>query len=239
MSEKYRALIVDDEWLAREDLARQLRLYPQIEIVGEADSVESAAKMITTLQPDVVFLDIQMPRESGFKLFDKVEIDFQVIFVTAFDNYAIRAFEVNALDYLLKPVSSTRLEKAILRLSASKSSATLNRLNYDDYIFIKANNHTGFVKLSSILYIKAVGDYTEVYLANGGKRMLLKSVREWEEHLPSQYFLRIHRSTIINIEYTEKIEPWFRSTYQVYLRNVAEPFPTSRKYASELRKKIF
>src|SRR5438105_1598221 len=152
MRQQYRSLIVDDEWLARQDLRRLLSKHPEIEIIGEADSVENAAKMISELSPDVVFLDIQMPEESGFKLYDRVDVDFKIIFVTAFDNYAIRAFEVNALDYLLKPVNPTRLAQTIARLSEPKSGKerTKSELKHDDYVFIKSQGRTRFVKISSI-----------------------------------------------------------------------------------------
>src|SRR5690242_17927590 len=132
-------IIVDDEDLARQDLKNQLANFPEINIVGEANSVESAVKVINNTLPDVVFLDIQMPKESGFKLFEKMTIDFPVVFVTAFDNYAIRAFEVNALDYLLKPVNKTRLAQTIDRLKRQEKPEANPKLqlDYQDFIFIK------------------------------------------------------------------------------------------------------
>jgi len=236
-----RVVLVDDEELARQDLQHQLAHFQQIQVVGQANSVEIAVEVINTTEPDLVFLDIQMPKESGFKLFEKMEIDFSVIFVTAFDNFAIRAFEVNALDYLLKPVSLPRLSQALARLEKSSKSESkpTQPLDYNDFIFIKGQGRTGFVKINSIIYISATGDYTEVYTTKGEKKLVLKSLREWEEHLPTQQFLRIHRSVLINIEYIEKVEPWFRSSYQIYLRNITTPLTTSRKYSSELRKKFF
>lgn len=236
-----RVVLVDDEELARQDLQHQLANFQQIQVVGQANSVETAVEVINTTDPDLVFLDIQMPKESGFKLFEKMEIDFFVIFVTAFDNFAIRAFEVNALDYLLKPVSLPRLSQSLARLekSSKNESKPTQPLDYNDFIFIKGQGRTGFVKINSIIYISATGDYTEVYTTKGEKKLVLKSLREWEEHLPSQQFLRIHRSLLINIEYIERVEPWFRSSYQIYLRNITNPLTTSRKYSSELRKKFF
>ena len=242
MSCLYRVLIVDDEWLARQDLRRLLSKFPEMEVIGEADSVANAVDIIAESSPDLVFLDIQMPEESGFKLFDRVEkIDFKIIFVTAFDNYAIRAFEVNALDYLLKPVNPSRLAQSIARLSEQKSrkETSSTELKYDDYVLIKSQGRTGFVKLSSIICIKSIGDYTEIYTTSGVKRLAMKSLREWEESLPSQYFLRIHRTVIINIEYVESIEPGLKSTFQVCLQNIPDPFTSSRKYSQELRKRFF
>ncbi len=236
-----RTIIVDDEDLARQDLQHQLAGFPEINIVGEASSVEMAVKVINNTLPDVVFLDIQMPKESGFKLFEKIPIDFSVVFVTAFDNYAIRAFEVNALDYLLKPVNKTRLAQTIDRLQKQEKPEinTKLKLDYQDFIFIKYQGRTGFVKVSSIIYISATGDYTEVYTDKGEKKLVLKSLREWEEHLPNKHFFRIHRGEIINLEYVEKVEPSFKSTYQIYLRNIPNPLATSRKYSTELRKRFF
>jgi two-component system, LytTR family, response regulator len=219
-----------------------LSKFPEIEVIGEADSVANAVGMISESSPDLVFLDIQMPEESGFKLFDRVEkIDFKIIFVTAFDNYAIRAFEVNALDYLLKPVNPSRLAQSIARLSEQKSrkETSSTELKYDDYVFIKSQGRTGFVKLSSIVCIKSIGDYTEIHTTSGVKRLAMRSLREWEESLPSQYFLRIHRTVIINIEYVESVEPGLKCTFQVCLRNIPDPFTTSRKYSQELKKRFF
>lgn len=239
MGKKFRVLIVDDEFLAREGLRRLLGQYPDIEIVGEADSVETAAQAIKVVEPDVVFLDIQMPGETGFNLFNRVDVNFKVVFVTAFDNYAIRAFEVNALDYLLKPLNPLRVAQTIARLGEERSTTNVKgKLNYDDYIFIDTKSRNGFVKVDSIAYIMAAGDYSEIYLNNGEKRMMLRTLREWEEKLPEKYFFRIHRAIIINLSYVEKTKPGIKSTYQIYLRNITTPFTTSRKYGMELRKKF-
>jgi two-component system, LytTR family, response regulator len=236
---KFRVLIVDDEALAREGLRRQLMPYQQLEIIGEADSVESAARLVEQFHPDVVFLDIQMPGESGFNLLARVENDFKVIFVTAFDNYAIRAFEVNALDYLLKPLSPARIADTIARLDEEAHAPVIKeQLSYDDYIFIDDKRRSKFIKVADILYITSAGDYSDVYLKSGEKYMLLKAMREWEAKLPGKSFLRIHRSIIINLNYVEKTEPGFKNTFQIYLANIPQPFTSSRKYAQELKKKF-
>ncbi|MBI4851376.1 MAG: response regulator transcription factor [Acidobacteria bacterium] len=236
-----RAVIVDDEDLARQDLKNQLSNFPQIIVVGEANSVETAVEIINNIEPDVVFLDIQMPKESGFKLFEKIPVDFPVVFVTAFDNYAIRAFEVNALDYLLKPVNRNRLAQTITRLEKQEKPEFDNKLklDYQDFIFIKCQGRTGFVKISSIIYICAIGDYTEIHINKGEKKLVLKPLCEWEQNLPNKHFFRIHRSQIINIDYVDRVEPGFKSTYQIYLKNIVEPLSTSRKYSTELRKRFF
>jgi two-component system, LytTR family, response regulator len=240
MRRQYRAFIVDDERHAREDLCRELAVHPEIEIIGEAESIDEAARLIPSLKPDVVFLDIQMPKDSGFKLFDRVEVNFKVVFVTAFDNYAIRAFEVNALDYLLKPIRPERLTQTIARLSEKKNDRAPSKksLNHDDYVFIQSQGRTGFLRVNSIACIRVAGDYTELCIAKGERRSVLKSMNEWEEELPKQYFLRIHRSTIINLEYVERADPEPGGIYKVYLRGISEPFTTSHRRASELRRRI-
>lgn len=240
ISKTIRTLIVDDEPLARKGLRRLLLQYSEIEVIGEADSVESAVTLIKQFHPDLVFLDIQMPGESGFNLLPRVDTDLKVVFVTAFDNYALRAFEVNALDYILKPIDPARLTHTIERLlnSSTKVAKVASKFHYEDYIFIKADYKTGFVKIASISYIVVSGDYSEVYTTDGEKRLVLRSLREWGESLPNQYFLRIHRTTMININYVEKVIDGIRGAYQIYLRGIPTPFTTSRKYAGELRKRF-
>lgn len=242
MKNKFRTIIIDDELFARKDILRLLSHHPEIEVIGEADSVRSAATKITELQPDLIFLDIEMQDGSGFQLFDLVEVSFKVVFITAFDNYAIRAFEVNAFDYLLKPVSPTRLARTIARLheKSSPSVAALTKLlNYDDYLFIKGSGHAGFIKVSSIVSITASVDASEIILNNGESRLLSRSLREWEAHLPMQHFLRIHRGAIINVAFVERVETWPRSTYQVFMKHIPEPLVASRRYAGELKKRFF
>lgn len=235
-----RVVLVDDEELARQDLQHQLAHFQQIQVVGQANSVEIAVEVINTTEPDLVFLDIQMPKESGFKLFEKMEIDFSVIFVTAFDNYAIRAFEVNALDYLLKPVNPTRLAQTLERvktnLTVSATNPNKQIYSYEDYLFVKSKEKPEFLKISSIVYITATGSYTHIY-TGGKEKVVIKPLKEWEDLLPPQHFLRIHRTYIINLNYIEKIEPWFNNSYQVYLKTVKTPIITSRRYAGKLRER--
>jgi two-component system, LytTR family, response regulator len=240
MSQSFRAILVDDERLARKELRSMLSEHPSVEIIGEAENVEQASKLIRTQQPQVVFLDIQMPGESGFALLEKVTADFKVIFVTAFDAYAIRAFEVNALDYLLKPINPDRLARAIERLAAAElpSAQTARKLEYEDRLFIEVDEHSRFMKINSIVCISAAGDYSEVVTNEGKKSLVQKSLKEWEDRLPEKYFTRIHRSTIINLEYIERIVGWFNRSYQVHLRHVEEPLTMSRRYAVKLKLKF-
>jgi two-component system LytT family response regulator len=236
----WNALIIDDERLARKDLSSLLENHPEIKIVGEAEDVPSAQIGITELQPDLIFLDIQMPGESGFDLLDKMEVSAKIIFVTAYDEYAIRAFEVNAVDYLLKPVNPERLAHALDKLEEdeSETGGSARTLGYDDRLFLMVGSHFKFLKVDSILSIQAAGDYTEVFTGDGKKGLTLKSMKEWESRLPEQYFIRIHRSTIVNMDHIERVEEWFNYSFRVYLKGREEPLMMSRRYAAKLKDKL-
>ena len=240
MKRPWRVLVVDDERLARKDLISLLGAYDHITVVGEADDVPSAAKAIERLDPDVVFLDIQMPGESGFELLEKAAVEAQVIFVTAFDEYAIRAFEVNALDYLLKPVNPDRLAKTLERLERREleTPKKIRRLGYDDRLFLMLGRNFKFLKVDTILAVTAAGDYSEVLTSEGSKGLVLKSMKEWETRLPAQHFLRVHRSTIINMDYIDRVEEWFNYSFKVYLKGVEEPYVISRRYATRLKDRL-
>jgi two-component system LytT family response regulator len=237
---RLKAVIVDDERLARNKLRLMLAKHPEIQVVGEADSARGAREAIESLKPDVVFLDVQMPGESGFDLLATVSPALKFIFVTAFDEYAIRAFEVNALDYLLKPVNPDRLARSVERLTVARAAAEDVRkaLDYDDHLFLTVDDRSTFLKVSRIECIVAAGPYSDVVTSDGRRAMVLKAMKHWEERLPEKYFMRIHRSTIINVEYVERVEKWFNYSYQVYLRGISEPFTISRRYAARLKEKL-
>ncbi len=237
---RLRCILIDDERLARAKLRSMLANHTDIQIVGEADSVGSAVELIEQERPDVIFLDIQMPGETGFDLLEQIASTFRIIFVTAFDEYAIRAFEVNALDYLLKPVSPARLARSIERLKTARAeNETASRpLEYDDHLFLSFDNRSRFLRVSEIECILAAGAYSEVLTRQGQKAMVLKSLKEWEDRLPEKHFMRIHRSTIINLECVERMDKWFNYSYQVYLRGITEPFIMSRRYAARLRDRL-
>ncbi len=240
MTERFTALLVDDERLARKELRSMLAEHQNIEVIGEAENVQQALELIQQSEPDVVFLDIQMPGGSGFTLLEQTAPSFKVIFVTAFDAHAIRAFEVNALDYLLKPINPERLTQAIDRLSSGEpaTSQTQRRLEYEDRLFIEVNERSHFVKVSDIVFISAAGDYSEVVTRDGPKSLVLKPLKEWEERLPEKHFTRIHRSSIINLDYVEKVETWFNRSYRIHLQKVKEPLIMSRRYAARLKTKF-
>ena len=240
MNRIWRAVIVDDERLARAKLRSLLEAHPEIKLAGEADNVASALELITETQPDVVFLDIQMPGESGFDLVNNLGIPVKIIFVTAFDEYAIRAFEVNALDYLLKPLIPERLTKAIERLASTPGivEKSFRPLEYDDFLFLPFGDSSRFLRVSQIKCIRAADVYSEIFTAGGEKTLVLKPLSEWEERLPEKHFARIHRSTIISIEFVERVEKSFNYSFEVYLRGAGKPLMMSRRYAARLKDKM-
>jgi two-component system, LytTR family, response regulator len=240
MNRLWKAVIVDDERLARVKLRTMLEIYSHITVIGEADNSEDALRLINKAQPDVVFLDIQMPGESGFDLVNRLEHPVKIIFVTAFDEYAIRAFEINALDYLLKPVTPDRLNRAIERLfhSAPPVENPNRRLEHDDFLFLTIGRNSRFLRVREIKYISAADVYSEIVTVDNQKALVLKPLSEWEERLPENYFARIHRSAIINIELVERVEKLFNRSYQVYLRGESAPLTMSRRYAARLKEKL-
>jgi two-component system, LytTR family, response regulator len=240
MKKNFSAIIVDDERLARKDLIFLLKEFENVKIIGEAEDVKSAKSLSDKLNPDLIFLDIQMPGESGFTLVEQVNPKTKIIFVTAYDEYAVRAFEVNALDYLMKPVNPDRLKKTIEKLSSETKKIELKTksLCYDDTLFILLNSQMKFVKISDILFIESSGDYSELNFINNAKGLTSKPMNEWEERLPKNHFIRIHRTSIINLNYVQKIEEWFNNSFRVYLSGKTEPLLISRRYASKLKEKM-
>ena len=236
------ALIVDDERLARKELRSLLAAHPAVEVVGEADSVAAALAVLEGERPDLVFLDIQLAGETGFDLLERAgSIDFRTVFVTAFDAYAIRAFEVNALDYLLKPVNPARLKRAIDKLlpgGPPPAAASPRPLAIDDRVYLELGDRSVFLKIDRVTHIVAAGDYTEVFAAEGQKYMVEKPLREWEARLPEKFFARVHRNCIVNLEYVERVESWFNRSQQLFLRGRDEPLTVSRRHAARLKEKF-
>lgn len=233
---KINAIIVDDERPARIELKFLLNTIENVEVIGESDNVDDAVELIQNKKPDLVFLDIQLAGQSGFDLLEKIAITFKVIFVTAYDEYAIKAFEVNATDYLLKPVDPVRLESSIRRVFEQNIQAKCNKLGYHDSLYVKLSNKTAkFIKLSSVVAITSVGNYTRL-LANDHKTyIILKTMKQWENELPNEYFIRIHRTTIVNIEFIQKIEKYSDLHQKIFLLNMDQSFEVSRSCASRLK----
>lgn len=234
-----RAIIVDDEWLVRHELKTLLQEHPEIEIVGEAFDVNQAAQLINHEKPDVLFLDIEMPGKSGFDLLKECDICCTVVFVTAYNQYAIRAFEVNALDYLLKPIQKDRLAVTVRRLlSEDQSKLQTTKALYDDVIYVMINGSFKFLKLSQLKCITAEGNYSYIYYNQDKKDLVSKTLLDWEQILPEKYFIRIHRSTIVNFEYVKRIKKCSNHTHDVYIQNIEQPFHMSRRYAVKLKDQL-
>jgi two-component system LytT family response regulator len=235
------AIIVDDERLARRELRAMLEEThaATIRVVGEAESVRTAAELVRTTDADLVFLDVQLTGESGLDLLPLIDPSVSVVFVTAFDQYAVRAFEVNALDYLLKPVAPARLARAVERLgepNAAAEEAPVSKLSVRDRLFLRLDDRMGFIRVGDITSIIADGDYTGIRLATGQTHRVRKSLRDWLVRLPEATFVRVHRSTIVNLEYVEQVEEWSHFSYRLYLRGWDEPVTMSRRYAGQLKR---
>ncbi len=231
-----KTIIVDDERLARKELISMLGHYDFVEIVDECANVDEALISIRENSPDLVFLDIQMPEKTGFELLEELENMPQVIFVTAYDEYAIKAFEVNALDYILKPVDPKRLEKIMLKLEemdSSEKKIPTSKLGYQDQIFIKDGDNCWFVKLGDIRLFESVGNYVKVYF-NDNKPMLLRSLNKIEERLDEKEFFRVNRKHIVNMTWIEKVDNWFSGGLKLTLRN-GEEVEVSRRQAQKFR----
>jgi two-component system LytT family response regulator len=235
-------LIVDDERLARRELKELLQEGHghEIHVIAEAASVQEAATLARLHDPDVVFLDVHLAGETGFDLLPLLDGAVAVVFVTAFDRYAIRAFEVNALDYLLKPVAPQRLAATLARLGepAPAESASIQGLTYDDRLFLRLDDRMTFLHLREIVAILAAADNSILQLTGGKQARARKPLREWADRLPERNFARIHRSTIVNLDFVERVEEWSHFSYRLYLRGITEPFQMSRRWAARLRSRL-
>lgn len=233
-----RALIVDDERLARQEMRALLKAHPEIDVVGEAGSVTQACQMLAVERPDVVFLDIQLAGESGFDVIPAAG-GCHVVFVTAFDSYAVRAFEAAARDYLLKPVEPRRLEQTVARLRTGDHPArSAHPLTQDDWLFAQIGTSHGFIKVERIRCIIAEGDYSRLWFDDGQSSLMLRSLREWETRLPATQYLRVHRSVIVNLVYVRQVSGDLRTGYMAHVQGLAQPIPISRRYASRLRARL-
>ncbi|MBM3412933.1 MAG: response regulator transcription factor [Bacteroidetes bacterium] len=212
-----RTLLIDDERLARVELKKLLKDYPSIEVVDEAANVADALDKIDKLRPDLIFLDIQMPGKTGFDLLAELDSAPQVIFTTAHHEYALKAFEVNAMDYLTKPIDPARLSDAVqkvLQLEAARSShgadagLPVGMLSENDQVFVKDGYRCWFVKLNEIRFFESVGNYARVFFGSNNP-MILKSLNALEERLDPKLFFRTNRKHIVNLRMIEKVEPYF------------------------------
>lgn len=236
-----RTIIIDDERLARNELKKLLLEYPEIEVIDEAANAEEGIQKIQEQQPDLIFLDIQMPGKTGFDLLRELDRTPEVIFTTAYDEYALKAFEVNALDYLLKPIEPKRLADAIHKLEEEEelhqqeAAVTVNRgiLNENDQVFVKDGERCWFVRLGDIRIFESVGNYAKVYFGTN-KPLILKSLNALEERLDERVFFRANRKHIVNLRLIEKIEPYFNGGLLLEIQG-GEKIEVSRRQAVKFK----
>ena len=231
-----KAIIIDDERLARAELRKLLQEFPEVEVVDEAANVDEGISKIENHNPDIIFLDIQMPGKTGFDLLSELDRAPQVIFTTAYDEYALKAFEVNALDYLLKPIEPRRLADAMEKLAKGRQpnfhrSPTEHDkhslLSEDDQVFVKDGERCWFVKLSEVRLFESVGNYAKVFFGPN-KPLILKSLNALEERLDDKVFFRANRKHIVNLRMIEKIEPYFNGGLLLELKG-GEKIEVSRR----------
>ena len=224
---KIKAVIVEDSRLARNELKELIKKYGDIELVGEAENVDNGVALIQNTAPDLLFLDINMPEKDGFELLELLDEVPITVFTTAFDEYAIKSFEYNALDYLLKPVSDKRFAMAMDKVRAKMENAPQDKrietkkLSEGSQIFIKDGEACWLVKISDISLFEIVGNYTRVFFEDK-KPLLYKSLNQVEEKLPETSFFRANRQQIVNTNFIENVVPWFNGKLKLTLKNGEE-----------------
>jgi two-component system, LytTR family, response regulator len=241
-----KALLVDDERLARNELRRLLKAFSDIQVAGEAANAKEVREQLAVLKPDLLFLDVQMPGETGIELLESLEAPVPyVIFTTAYDEFAVKAFELNALDYLLKPVDPARLFAAVEKLrsklngpadSASDKVVPRDRLAAEDKVFVREGDRCWFVEVKSIRLLESEGNYTRVHFDHA-QPQLFRSLNAMEERLDPKYFFRANRRQIINLAWIDTIEPWFSGGLLVHLKGGAK-VELSRRQAQDFRDKM-
>lgn len=235
----FKAIIIDDERLARQELRTLLETHKEIEVVGEAANANEGLQKINDLEADIIFLDIQMPGKTGFEMLAEVGAVPNVIFTTAYDQFALRAFEVNALDYLMKPIDPKRLEEALQKLKVADAkellqlSSTKAMLGEEDQVFVKDGEKCWFVKLGEVRLFESVGNYAKVFFGTN-KPLILKSLNALEERLDNRIFFRASRKHIVNMRMIEKVEPYFNGGLLLEIKG-GEKVEVSRRQAVKFR----
>jgi two-component system LytT family response regulator len=217
-----RAIVIDDSRLARNELKRLLKELDTIQVIGEAVDAIEAKEKIEQEKPDLIFLDIQMPGKNGFELLEDLEFVPDVIFTTAYDEYALKAFEYNALDYLQKPVQIDRLAGAISKVAEKKEKLKQkegdeNYMTANEQVFVKDGERCWFVQLGEIRLFEVDGNYTKV-LFEEHKPMIPRTLNYLETRLDPKTFFRANRQQIINLKWVEKIEPWFSGSIKIFMK---------------------
>ncbi|QHL87662.1 response regulator [Nibribacter ruber] len=220
-----RICIVEDSRLARLELKHLLTKFPELDLVGEAENAEEGIALVEELRPDLLFLDIHLPQKNGFELLESLEHVPQVIFTTAYDQYALQAFERNALDYLMKPIEESRLrqavEKALAKQEAVKPALAPSQLSEEDRVFVKDGERCWFVALKQVRLIESNGNYALLSF-NNERPCILKTLNYLESRLDPKVFFRANRQQIINVNYIEQINPWFSGSIKIQLRGGEE-----------------
>jgi two-component system LytT family response regulator len=233
-----RALIVDSEAPARELLQDMLATHRNVRVVGEAHSAPSALSLYDDLHPNLVFMDVKMPKSDGFALLPKLKPLPAIIFVTACDQFAVKAFEVDAVDYLLKPVRPERLANALQRVVYSQKPSQAERLSYEDKILLDSDEEMRVVFVAEISGITAEGNYTRVQLADGSSSFVRRGITQWDSMLPKPFFLRVERSLILNLRAVRKVIAQDRDEVSVDMEGFKEPLELGRRGSFRLRRAI-
>lgn len=245
-----RALLIDDEPAARDDLRDMLAAHAGVSIVGEAGLLSEARAQLARDDYTLVFLDVQLRGGTGFDLVPLVRPGAAIVFVTGFERYAVRAFEVNALDYLVKPVAAERLATTLRKISLATPSGSGSAsplptttspstpLRPDDRVFLKSDQSARFVPLVEISAVISNQNYTDALLADGSRFFIRRTLKSWEEALPAELFLRVHRTTLVNLRHIERITDPESETPQLHLRGIAAPVACSHRLSPELRRRL-
>lgn len=231
-----KVILIDDERLARQELKSLLAAHKEIEVVAECSDAAEAKEKIESLKPDIIFCDIQMPGKSGLELAEEISGAIDVVFITAHDQHAIKAFEINAFDYLLKPVQPERLAETIKKLTVKESANKLDNdtpLTERDMVFIKDGDKCWFVRLSDIRLFESEGNYVRVYFENY-RPLILRSLNSLETRLDEKQFFRASRKHMINLSYIASIETWFNGGLNVKMKDGKE-IEISRRQAVRLK----
>jgi two-component system, LytTR family, response regulator len=243
MNKKYRVLVVEDDLMTQELIKEQLKNFDALEVVGSANTLLSAKDAIEETDPEIIFLDIDLNGASSFDLIPYVKATCKVVFITASPNQAVKAFEVNATDYILKPISLERLNKTVAKITDQMNDGEEDdiaddhsKFKLDQMIMVNAEHKMVLIKVKDINYISAYGNYTKVFLDDNKMYVTYGSIKNWMSRLPKDAFFQIHRSTIVNLLNVIKIDKWTNDTGRMYLKNVNDPFEISRNFFSELKK---
>lgn len=231
-----KVLIIEDSRLARQGLKNLLASFPDIEIIGEAEDGALALKLIQELRPDLLFLDIHLPVYNGFEVLEKLDLVPQVIFTTAFDEYAIQSFEYNTIDYLLKPIEIDRLKKAVTKAMQQLNPLASDLMDEHSQVFVKDGEKCWFVTLKDIYLFESYGNYTRVYFENN-KPLIHKSLAYLESKLDPKVFFRANRQQMINMKHVAGVASWFNGKLKLRLKDNSE-VEVSRRQSNKIRERF-